>query len=109
MSYYGLPNSLSSAYVFYEHIRVKFLDQQLRKETVNEWFGGHFRNVPLIITLGDAFLKVSLSFANKDGSYIPLHLGFLSDWLCNVAYIFVKPTFFILYWDIFKPFRWFRS
>ena len=35
-------------------------------------------------------------------------LAFLSTWTCNVAYIFVKITFFILYWNIFKPFRWLK-
>ncbi|CAD6593000.1 MAG: hypothetical protein ASARMPREDX12_006648 [Alectoria sarmentosa] len=61
-------------------------------QVVNEGFGRHYWNVPLIITLSDAFLK----------------LGFISDWFCNVAYIFVKITFFILYWNIFKPFRWLK-
>jgi len=42
------------------------------------------------------------------GLTILSQLGFLSDWLCNVAYIFVKLTFFILYWNIFKSFRWLR-
>lgn len=64
--------------------------------------------MPLIITLSDAFLKVSRFPLNKDDSNISLQLGFVSDWLCNVAYIFVKLTFFILYWNIFKPFRWLK-
>ena len=32
----------------------------------------------------------------------------MAAWLSNVAYIFVKLTFFILYWNIFKPFRWLK-
>ena len=32
----------------------------------------------------------------------------MTAWLSNVAYIFVKLTFFILYWNIFKPFRWLK-
>ncbi|KAG6990990.1 hypothetical protein G7Y79_00059g091750 [Physcia stellaris] len=61
-------------------------------QVVNEGFGRHYWNVPLIITLSDAFFK----------------LAFLSDWMCNVAYLFVKITFFIIYWNIFKPFHWLR-
>ena len=64
--------------------------------------------MPLIITLSNAFLKVSRFCPNKDEPYIPLQLSFVSDWLCNVAYVFVKLTFFILYWNIFHPFRWLR-
>ncbi|KAL8784502.1 MAG: hypothetical protein Q9213_003939 [Squamulea squamosa] len=30
------------------------------------------------------------------------------DWLSNVAYIFVKLTLFILYWNIFHLFRWLK-
>ena len=75
---------------------------------MDEGFGRHFWNVPLIITLSNAFLKVSRFCPNKDEPYIPLQLSFLSDWLCNVAYVFVKLTFFILYWNIFYPFRWLK-
>ena len=35
-------------------------------------------------------------------------LAFLSDWLSNVAFLFIKVTFFIIYWNIFKPSRWLR-
>lgn len=35
-------------------------------------------------------------------------MAYVSSWLCNVAYIFVKLTFFILYWNIFKPFQWLK-
>ena len=64
--------------------------------------------MPLIITSSDAFFKVSRFLANIDESNIPFKLAYLSDWFCNVAYIFVKITFFILYWNIFKPFRWLK-
>ena len=64
--------------------------------------------MPLIITLSDAFLKVSRFSPTKDESDVSLQLGFLSDWLHNIAYIFVKLTFFILYWNIFKPFRYLK-
>lgn len=37
-----------------------------------------------------------------------MQLNFVIDWLSNVAQIFVKLTFFILYWNIFKPFRWLK-
>ena len=39
---------------------------------------------------------------------LPFQIEFLSDWLCNVAYLFIKMTFFIIYWNIFKPSRWLR-
>lgn len=64
--------------------------------------------MPLITTLSNAFLKVSRFSPIKDEPYIPLQLSFVSDWLCNVAYVFVKLTFFIHYWNIFHPFRWLR-
>ncbi|KAI4106118.1 MAG: hypothetical protein LQ339_003115 [Xanthoria mediterranea] len=37
-----------------------------------------------------------------------LKLSYVSGWLSNVANIFIKLTFFILYWSIFYPFRWLR-
>lgn len=61
-------------------------------DIVNEGIGQHIWNVPLVITLSDTFMK----------------LNFVIDWLSNVAQIFVKLTFFILYWNIFKPFRWLK-
>lgn len=35
-------------------------------------------------------------------------LVYVSDWIGNVAQIFIKLSFFILYWNIFKPFRWLK-
>ena len=64
--------------------------------------------MPVITTLSDAFLKVSRFPLNKDKSHISLQLGFIGSWMAVVAYIFVKLTFFILYWNIFYPFRWLR-
>ena len=64
--------------------------------------------MPLIITLNDAFFKVSRLSHKKDESYISTQLSFVSAWLSNVPYIFVKLTFFILYWNIFNPFRWLK-
>ena len=64
--------------------------------------------MPLIVTLSDPFLKVRHFFANSDRSNLSLQLAFVSDWFSNIAYIFVKLTFFILYWNIFKPFHWLK-
>lgn len=64
--------------------------------------------MPLIITLSDASLKVRRFVVNNNTSNISLQLVFISDWLINVAYTFVKLTYFILYWNIFKPFRWLK-
>ncbi|KAL9576233.1 MAG: hypothetical protein Q9212_007272 [Teloschistes hypoglaucus] len=33
-------------------------------------------------------------------------ISVIAAWLLSLTYIFVKSTFFILYWNIFKPFRW---
>lgn len=30
----------------------------------------------------------------------------IAAWLLSLTYLFIKSTFFILYWSIFKPFRW---
>lgn len=75
---------------------------------MNEGFGRHFWNVPLSLTLSDPWLKVRCFLASNDKSNIPLQLSYISDWFANVAYIYVKLTFFILYWNIFKPFRWLK-
>lgn len=75
---------------------------------MNEGFGRHFWNVPLIITLSDAWFKVRRFFAINEKSNIPFQLDYLSNWFRNVACTFVKLTFFILYWNIFKPFRWLK-
>ena len=75
---------------------------------MNEGFGRHLWNVPLVVSLSEASLKVYSSFPSDKCSNILLQLGFISAWFSNVAYTFVKLTFFILYWIIFKPFRWMK-
>ena len=52
--------------------------------------------------------RSAASLSNKDKSNTSLELGFLSDWTANVASVFIKLTFFILYWNVFYPFRWLR-
>ncbi|KAL8700751.1 MAG: hypothetical protein Q9201_005279 [Fulgogasparrea decipioides] len=61
-------------------------------EVENEGFGRHLWNVPLGVFISEDFLK----------------LAYISSWLSNVAYIFVKLTLFILYWNIFRLFRWLK-
>ena len=75
---------------------------------MNEGFGLHLWDVPLSVLLSEAYLKVGCSSAVNKTSNISLQEGFVSAWLSNVAYMFVKLTFFILYWNIFKPFRWLK-
>ena len=75
---------------------------------MNEGFGLHLWDVPLSVVLSEAYLKVRYSSADEKASNVSLQLGFVTAWLSNVAYIFVKLTFFILYWNIFKPFRWLK-
>ncbi|KAI4218695.1 MAG: hypothetical protein L6R36_008805 [Xanthoria steineri] len=58
----------------------------------NEGFGRHLWDIPLSVFISEEILKLS----------------YVSGWLSNVANIFVKLTFFILYWSIFYPFRWLR-
>ncbi|KAL8754751.1 MAG: hypothetical protein Q9199_004122 [Rusavskia elegans] len=58
----------------------------------NEGFGRHLWDIRLSVLISEDFLKLS----------------YVSSWLSNVANIFIKLTFFILYWSIFYPFRWLR-
>lgn len=75
---------------------------------MNESFGLHLCDIPLSVLLSEAYLKLRYSSADDETSNIPLHLGFVSAWLGQVAYMFVKLTFFILYRNIFKPFHWLK-
>ncbi|KAL8632349.1 hypothetical protein Q9189_001921 [Teloschistes chrysophthalmus] len=56
----------------------------------NNGSGRHQWDVPLSIVLKESTYTVSV----------------IAAWLLSLTYIFVKSTFFILYWNIFKPFRW---
>ena len=80
----------------------------INTEVQNEGFGRHYWNVPLSISQSDAWLKVRRFSANNDMPNIPLQLTYLSECFTNIAFTFVKLTFFILYWSIFNPFRWLK-
>ena len=64
--------------------------------------------MPLITSSSDAYIKVRYFLAGIDKSNLALKVSYLADWLSNVAFTFVKLTFFILYWNIFRPFRWLK-
>ncbi|KAI4224944.1 MAG: hypothetical protein L6R36_004303 [Xanthoria steineri] len=59
---------------------------------ITQGFGRHFWDLPLSVTTGDSFIK----------------LNYIIEWFTCIPYIFVKLTFFILYWKIFKTVRWLR-
>ncbi|KAI4178017.1 MAG: hypothetical protein LQ343_000101 [Gyalolechia ehrenbergii] len=52
----------------------------------------HLWNIPLSVASSDDFLK----------------LVYILNWLYEVSVTFVQLTFFVLYWNIFKPFRWLK-
>ncbi|KAI4225605.1 MAG: hypothetical protein LQ349_007034, partial [Xanthoria aureola] len=58
----------------------------------NVGYGRHAWDIPLSVLISEESLKLS----------------YLTVWLTTVANIFIKLTFFILYWSIFYPFRWLR-
>ncbi|KAL8979144.1 MAG: hypothetical protein Q9205_005450 [Flavoplaca limonia] len=58
----------------------------------HQGFGRHSWNIPLSTVLSNKYIS----------------LAYAIGWLNIIAYVFVKLTFFILYWGIFYPFRWLR-
>ena len=60
------------------------------------------------MTTSDTALTVRSFLANNDEPNNDLQLSYLGRWTAIITYIFIKLTFFILYYNIFKPFRWLK-
>ena len=84
-------------------------DSDPRTEILQEGFGRHLWDVPISDIIAPTTLKVrDLQRSSTCSSADRLQITYVGSVFSVLPFVFVKTGLFILYWTIFKPFRWLR-